>query len=719
MNIGTLTIEMAANIARLQKDMTDAKGIVSSTMKDIQTQIDAAKSAMFAFTGAMVGVKSYDAFKSIFDGVVEARVEMLRLSEQTGASVESLGAIAGVAKLTGSNIGDVGAAMNKLQKNLATSTEDSKGAAQALEALGINFRDFVKESPDQQMLEVAKAMASFNDGSGKSAAAMMLFGKSGAQLLPMLAALAEKDTLVGKTTTESAEQAEKYEQNMLKLAKAGGEWKRTMVDDLLPTLLDVTTAMVKARQEAGFLASVKAGVDALGNDLFDWQGNAERKGIKWISDDLENLKAQRDGITIDVLGMKDALGKEIDQKTVQLAKAQADYYKFTKGAVGGGRGSINPAVAKQTLDPTLGVKPTTAGKEVDEGLTLLNSLKTSYEALTKTEDEYDKVERQIAAFKKAVSADRKDEILAWAMLNQIEKDAIETHKLHFEAMEQDVKIQAEQEKLVAGFTQSSNDAVDAIVAQTNALGMDADTLQRYNELQKIDILLKRQMVGASSETIDQLLLLAKTMKGAMGDSLDAMKAKQDALDGSWSVGANKALDDYQKTVGNVAASTQNMFSNAFKGMEDALVSFAKTGKLDFGNLADSIISDLIRIQVQQSITGPLAAGMKDGSILTAAKSLFGYATGGTPTPGVPYLVGENGPEIRMDTGPGVITPNHQIGGSGTVTVNQPIVINANNASAETVGQIRAMMPGLLAQNKRVITSVVQQAFAQRGVKVNI
>jgi hypothetical protein len=47
-------------------------------------------------------------------------------------------------------------------------------------------------------------------------------------------------------------------------------------------------------------------------------------------------------------------------------------------------------------------------------------------------------------------------------------------------------------------------------------------------------------------------------------------------------------------------------------------------------------------------------------------------------------------------------------------VNQPIVINAQNASAETVGMIRAMMPNMIAENKRVIEGVIQQAMARRG-----
>lgn len=78
-------------------------------------------------------------------------------------------------------------------------------------------------------------------------------------------------------------------------------------------------------------------------------------------------------------------------------------------------------------------------------------------------------------------------------------------------------------------------------------------------------------------------------------------------------GARDGVNQYLETVRNVADSTKSMMVNAFQGMEDALVSFVRTGKLDFKSLANSIISDFVRIQVRQSITGPLAQSAAGGS----------------------------------------------------------------------------------------------------------
>ena len=49
------------------------------------------------------------------------------------------------------------------------------------------------------MLDIAKAFDKFADGGGKSAAAVAIFGKAGAQLLPFLKDLAEQQELVGKS----------------------------------------------------------------------------------------------------------------------------------------------------------------------------------------------------------------------------------------------------------------------------------------------------------------------------------------------------------------------------------------------------------------------------------------------------------------------------------------------------------------------------------------
>lgn len=118
------------------------------------------------------------------------------------------------------------------------------------------------------------------------------------------------------------------------------------------------------------------------------------------------------------------------------------------------------------------------------------------------------------------------------------------------------------------------------------------------------------------------------------------------LQGEWTLGASSALQNYADQAANLFDSVGDMVSNVFSGMEGALVQFVRTGKLDFKSLADSIISDMARIVVQQGITGPLA-GMLGGVISGALSGMWGASgnlTGGS-------LSGATwGPKFSFDVG---------------------------------------------------------------------
>ena len=82
--------------------------------------------------------------------------------------------------------------------------------------------------------------------------------------------------------------------------------------------------------------------------------------------------------------------------------------------------------------------------------------------------------------------------------------------------------------------------------------------------------------------------------------------------------------------------TERAFANAFSGAEDALVGFISTGKLEFQGLADSILADLTRMTVRQTITAPLAGALQSAF---AGGGLFGvFHEGG--------VVGERPPATR-------------------------------------------------------------------------
>jgi phage-related minor tail protein len=73
--------------------------------------------------------------------------------------------------------------------------------------------------------------------------------------------------------------------------------------------------------------------------------------------------------------------------------------------------------------------------------------------------------------------------------------------------------------------------------------------------------------------------------------------------GDWTNGAKQSLANYADYAGNVASQTASMFQDGFRNMEDAVTNFAMTGKLNFHNFAEGVISDLIRIYIRQQMVG--------------------------------------------------------------------------------------------------------------------
>lgn len=126
--------------------------------------------------------------------------------------------------------------------------------------------------------------------------------------------------------------------------------------------------------------------------------------------------------------------------------------------------------------------------------------------------------------------------------------------------------------------------------------------------------------------IDQRLADLKVEKEERIRIAEATYAELDQLQIQWELGAGFAMQNYVDQAANVAQQTADAFSNAFKGMEDALVGFVMTGKLDFKSFANSVIADIVRIQARQAIVG----------LATGVRGFLGFATGGYTGDGGKY-----------------------------------------------------------------------------------
>jgi hypothetical protein len=179
---------------------------------------------------------------------------------------------------------------------------------------------------------------------------------------------------------------------------------------------------------------------------------------------------------------------------------------------------------------------------------------------------------------------------------------------------------------------------------------------------------------------------------------------------------------YRKQLMDLADSAKDLQKNmesaavrGIKSLEDALVDVTMgtaSAKDAFKSMARSIISDLIRIQIQQSITAPLASAMGGGGgtgIAASVGKFFGgfFANGGRPPRNKVSVVGEKGAELFVPDGvSGTVVPS---GAGGGVTVHQTI-----NLSAGVSQTVRAEVMGMLPQIQEASKAAVLEARRRGG-----
>ncbi len=120
---------------------------------------------------------------------------------------------------------------------------------------------------------------------------------------------------------------------------------------------------------------------------------------------------------------------------------------------------------------------------------------------------------------------------------------------------------------------------------------------------------------------------------------DAIKQKQ-AKEKDWLSGVQSGFATYARDAGNAYEQSKQLAHRAFGSMADGLTEFVVKGKTDFSSLATSIISDIIRMQMQAAISGLFSnvlggvfGGISGG--MSADRAAV-YASGGYTGPGGKY-----------------------------------------------------------------------------------
>ena len=231
-------------------------------------------------------------------------------------------------------------------------------------------------------------------------------------------------------------------------------------------------------------------------------------------------------------------------------------------------------------------------------------------------------------------------------------------------------------------------ALGQVIAELNTgqIGL-TETYGRFldisNQLAEAQIQVQHQLnaTKVSVEDLDEKLEEANI---SIGEQPSRWK---DAVD---------AIKDYTNSIPELEKALGDTIVGGLNKLEDGLMGVfegTKSVKDAFKDMARSIVQDLIRMQIQKSITGPLG---------NALSNLFPKAIGGPVQANRGYLVGERGPEMFVPNASGSIIPNKRIAGGGDgVVVNQ--TINVSTGVSQTVrAEITQLMPQITEASKAAV-----------------
>ena len=180
--------------------------------------------------------------------------ELDDIAQRTGANAEALSVLGYAAAQTGSSLDAVSKALQKTQKTAAEAAAGSAAARDALAAVGLTAADLANLSADQQFTRIADALAGIDDPARKTAAALELWGKSGAELIPLTTELGELEaqarrlgiTMDGQTVAAAAQLGDSLDN-----LKAAGSAVTTQIGAALaPALTAAVDALTNAAAQA-------------------------------------------------------------------------------------------------------------------------------------------------------------------------------------------------------------------------------------------------------------------------------------------------------------------------------------------------------------------------------------------------------------------------------------------------------------------------------------
>lgn len=237
----------AAKLGQIDKGVEAVKGKAKGATTSVTELVTGLQGMVGAITGGI--------FLAFANHVREEAAALQDTAEQTGLATDEIQAWTLAANLGGASAQDFTNGIRKLSKELATGVDESGQQSKLFKNLDIDTKNADKSvrSLSDVLPEIAEKFKGLKTGAEKSALAQQIFGKAGSKLVPLLSQGAEGvanlkkqlDELGGGFSKEAIENADAYDDALIKLNFSFFGLKSLLATSVFPLLADVVTTVTK------------------------------------------------------------------------------------------------------------------------------------------------------------------------------------------------------------------------------------------------------------------------------------------------------------------------------------------------------------------------------------------------------------------------------------------------------------------------------------------
>jgi hypothetical protein len=441
--VGALKVVLSADSAQFSSGLKDAQGMAGAF---------GAALGKVAGTVAAFGAAAVAAAAAIAVGVkraIDSADKLDEVAEKVGLSVTALSELQYAAKITGVSFEGLQTGVVRLTRAMSDVAKGGESdAAKAFQVLGIEVQnaDGSLRSSADVLGDIAQKFSEFKDGAEKTALAVAIFGRSGADMIPLLNQGAEG---LGKLNQEArdfgvavgpeaAKASAKFNEDLDRLQSAFSGIYIAIAQRVVPILAELTEQFVilmremKLAESAGQLAEkvlggiayyaalAKGNIEGLTASFAGWKQVLSSLGsldFAQANKQFQDMVTNLDNIEKRMLGSL----QRIRQQNMGLLSG-ADAILSADGFTGGSNNKRNaPTIASASA--TAGGGGTTPQQEYDYEKARIEARLVAIREglLTEEETKYEAYQKDLMAVEEALNKKILLEQDAAALRLQIEK----------------------------------------------------------------------------------------------------------------------------------------------------------------------------------------------------------------------------------------------------------------------------------------------------------